>query len=231
MNDALLKVLSWVDTATVCNAIEVAQGKRGFSDFTRGTVVCPSLSGLPLVGYARTAKIASAEMPSEPTEQTQRRRLEYYRYVSESTAPSIMVIEDEDHPNCAGAYWGEINAQIHRRFGIAGVLTNGVMRDIDDIPEDFPILAGSVGPSHAHVHVTKIDVPVDVFNLKIKPGDMIHADRHGAVIIPPAIIPNMQSAIVQLFEMERIILDPLDEEEFNIEKLEEAWARFESIRV
>ena len=39
MNPDLLNLLRAVDTPTVCNAIEVAQGKRGFNAFTRGTMI------------------------------------------------------------------------------------------------------------------------------------------------------------------------------------------------
>lgn len=40
MTPSLLKLLQSVDTPTVCNAIEVAQGRRGFNGFTRGTMLC-----------------------------------------------------------------------------------------------------------------------------------------------------------------------------------------------
>ena len=36
IDSELLELLKSVDTPTVCNAIEVAQGKRGFSEFTHG---------------------------------------------------------------------------------------------------------------------------------------------------------------------------------------------------
>ena len=39
MQDTLLNVLGSVDTPTVCNAIEAAQGKRGFNNFTKATMV------------------------------------------------------------------------------------------------------------------------------------------------------------------------------------------------
>jgi len=231
MKDTLLKVLSWVDTPTVCNAIEMAQGGRGFDQYTRATVQCSTTKSLPIVGFARTAKIASKEPPIEACEVLRKRRLEYYHYVADSAAPSLMVIEDVDYPDCAGAYWGEINAHIHAKFGLSGVLTNGVMRDLQDLPEQFAIIAGSIGPSHAHAHVREIGRPVQVFGLTVKEGDFIHADRHGAVIIPPDILPKLDQTIAHLIEMESIVLGPISKENFDIEDLLKAWDDFEALRV
>ena len=65
----------------------------------------------------------------------------------------------------AKAQGGEVNAVIHKGFGLGGTLTNGVMRDLGDVPEGYPILAGSIGPSHGFVHVVANAVPVTVFGL------------------------------------------------------------------
>lgn len=163
MTPSLLTLLRKVDTPTVCNAIEVAQGKRGFDAFTRGTMLCSSPSEPAIVGYARTAKIAALQPPSEAQEVIKERRMAYYKYMAEGPTPSVAVIEDVDFPNCIGAYWGEINTTVHKGFGISGALTNGVMRDLGDLPEGFPVVAGSVGPSHGFVHVRELDTPVSVF--------------------------------------------------------------------
>ena len=170
IDSELLALLRSIDTPTVCNAIEVAQGKRGFSQFTRGTMVCSAPQSGPLVGFAKTAKIAALSPPNEDKEIIKNRRMDYYRYMSEVSGPSIAVIEDEDFPDCIGAYWGEINTKIHKRFGLSGVLTNGVVRDLGDLAEDFPVVAGSIGPSHGFVHVREIDTPVSVFGITVLPG-------------------------------------------------------------
>ena len=210
IDSELLALLRSVDTPTVCNAIEVAQGKRGFSQFTRGTMVCSAPQSGPLVGFAKTAKIAALSPPNEDKEIIKNRRMEYYRYMSEVSGPSIAVIEDVDFPDCIGAYWGEINTKIHKRFGLSGVLTNGVVRDLGDLAEDFPVVAGSIGPSHGFVHVREIDTPVSVFGITVSPGDLVHADRHGAVVIPNEVIPILKDAVHKLFASERLILDPAE---------------------
>lgn len=230
MSPELLDLLRRVDTPTVCNAIEVAQGRRGFVAFTRGTMLCSAPEGPPVVGYARTARIAAVEPPEEEPSVVRARRMEYYRSMASGPAPSVAVVEDADFPNCVGAFWGEINATVHRGFGLSGALTNGVMRDLGDMPRDFPVIAGSIGPSHGFVHVRAVGVPVTVFGLAVSPGDLVHADRHGAVVVPPEVVPVLHDAIEKLRATERLILDPARQAGFDFAAFEAAWARFEAAR-
>ena len=230
LDPELLTLLRSVDTPTVCNAIEVAQGKRGFSRFTRGTMICSAPEGGAMVGFAKTAKIAALEPPTENQDIIKERRMNYYRYMSEVDGPMVTVIEDVDYPDCIGAYWGEINTKVHKGFGLSGVLTNGVVRDLGDLAEDFPVVAGSVGPSHGFVHVREIDTPVNIFGMTVTPGELIHADRHGAVVIPNEVIPILKDSIHKLFASERLILDPAEKTEFSFDDFKKAWEDFEKSR-
>ena len=230
MNDALLNVLNSVDTPTVCNAIEAAQGKRGFNNFTKATMVASAPEEKSVVGYALTAKIAATSAPEEPAESLKERRMAYYKYMAEGQQPSVAVIEDCDFPNCVGAFWGEINTTVHKGFGVSGVVTNGVLRDLGDLPTGFPVIAGSIGPSHAFVHVREFGKPVSVFGLAVEEGDLVHADRHGALVIPSLVIPSLQHAIEKLIATERLVLDPASKPDFDFEAFAKAWAAFEAAR-
>jgi len=230
MDASLLKLLKSVDTPTVCNAIEVAQGKRGFDAFTRGTMLCSDPDAGAMVGYARTAKIAAVNPPEEPPEVIRKRRMEYYRHMATASGPAVTVVEDLDYPDCIGAYWGEINTTVHKGFGIGGALTNGVMRDLGDLPEDFPVVAGSIGPSHGFVHVREVATPVSIFGLTIHDGDLVHADRHGALVIPPEVVPDLEQAIQKLLETEKLVLEPARQPGFDFDAFERAWQAFEAAR-
>lgn len=230
MTPSLLKLLKSVDTPTVCNAIEVAQGQRGFNDFTRGTMLCSAPTEPAVVGYARTAKIAAVAPPTEDPDVIKARRMSYYKYMSEASMPAIAVIEDIDFPNCIGAFWGEINATIHKGFGLAGTLTNGVMRDLGDVPGGYPIVAGSIGPSHGFVHVKDIGCTVSVFGLSVNEGDLIHADRHGALVIPKQVVTHLETAIEKLVATEKLILEPATKPGFDFDRFKSAWAAFEQHR-
>lgn len=229
MTPDLLTLLRGIDTPTVCNAVEVAQGRRGFDAFTRGTMLC-SDPRHSVVGYAVTAQIAAVAPPSELADVVRARRMAYYKAMHDAPKPSIAVIEDLDFPDCIGAYWGEVNTTIHKGFGMSGALTNGVMRDLGDLPDGFPVIAGSIGPSHGFVHVRTLGQPVIVFGLRVGQGDLVHADRHGAVVIPPEVIPALAGAIKRLLDTEKLVLDPARAPGFDFASFERAWAAFEKAR-
>jgi regulator of RNase E activity RraA len=111
-----------------------------------------------------------------------------------------------------------------------GAVTNGVMRDLDVLDEDFPVLAGSIGVSHGFVHVVEIGTPVNIMGLEVSQDALIHADRHGALVIPPEVIMGLGQAIETVMTNEAIILGPARDPEFDIEMLEEIWAEFEARR-
>jgi regulator of RNase E activity RraA len=230
MNDSLLALLQKVDTPTVCNAIEVAQGKRGFNDFTKGTMLCSAPEAGAIVGYARTASIAAVAPPEEPTDVIKARRMDYYRHMAEGPRPAIAVVEDVDYPYAVGAYWGEVNTNIHKSFSMAGALTNGVMRDLGDLPDDFPVIAGSIGPSHGFVHVKTIGQGANIFGLHVPDGSLIHADQHGALVIPNDVIDHLEDAIKTLFKSEKEILVPSKAGKMSFEDFEKAWVAFEVAR-
>lgn len=230
MTPSLLDLLKKVDTPTVCNAIEVAQGGRGFANFTRGTMLASAPEEGAIVGYARTAKIAAQEPPTEPADVIKTRRMDYYRHMAEGPRPALAVVEDVDYPNAVGAYWGEINTTVHKGFGLSGALTNGVMRDLGDLPSGFPVIAGSIGPSHLFVHVREVGTGAEVFGMKVADGDLVHTDRHGALVIPPDVIDTLEAAIVKLLETEKVVLEPARAEGFDFEAFEKAWAAFEASR-
>jgi len=230
MNENLLKLLQRVDTPTACDAIEVAQGKRGFNAFTRGTMLASHTDVPAMVGYARTARIAAVAPPTEAPEVIKARRMAYYRHMSEGPRPAVVVIEDMDFPHCIGAYWGEINTNVHKGFGMSGALTNGVMRDLGDLPDGFPVVAGSIGPSHGFVHVKEVGTTVTVFGMQVADGDLIHADRHGGVVIPSEVLDTLEVAILKLLDTEKLVLDPARKDGFDLDAFETAWTAFENAR-
>ena len=230
IDDAFIRSLAQYDSPTLCNAIEVAQGRRGFNNFTRGTP-CAAMNGAKaMVGYARTAKIAGREPTPESAEIIKARRLDYFRHMAAGPRPAICVIEDTDGPDCVSAWWGEVHTAVHKGLGMSGALTNGVMRDLDDHEPGFAVVAGSIGPSHAFVYVREIGTPVSVFGLTIKDGDLVHADQHGALVIPPEILPELGAAIKKMQASEQIIIGPARAPGFDIDTLETAWKAFEKAR-
>jgi regulator of RNase E activity RraA len=146
----------------------------------------------------------------------------YYAYIDQGPKPSIAVIQDLDGNNGYGCLWGEVNSNIHKGFGCEGVITDGGVRDVPDIAPGFQMLAASVLPSHAYVHVVDYARPVDVAGMRVMDGDIIHADQHGAVVIPADVIAEVKGAAEQLARREAVIISAAQAPGFDIEKLRKA---------
>ena len=139
-------------------------------------------------------------------------------------------LEDLDFPHCVGAYWGEVDTTVHKGFGMSGALTNGVVRDLGDLPTGFPVIVGSIGPSHGFVHVVNTDEPVSIFGLSVNQSNLVHADRHGALAVPADTLAGLTDAIFRLQKPELLILDPARGPGFTFEVFERAWAELERAR-
>ena len=228
-NINILNEMSKVDTPTMCNALEAVMGTRTAVGFTKKQVTAadPNLSSI--VGFARTAKIRAASPPLLSPKKVQDNRLAYYDYVASTDLPSIVVIEDIDYPNCIGAFWGELNVAIHKGLKLKGTLTNGLLRDVGMLDEGYQVIAGSVGPSHAFVHIIELDTSVNILGLQVLPGDLIHADRHGAMVVPKIYIDAMPDALRLVIAKEEPILKAARSKDFTLEKLKSAWKESQDI--
>src|SRR4051794_32019052 len=185
-----------IDTPTVCNLIEiVTPHRRGFG-YTVKHLHCPFPDLPPIVGFAKTATIKAKEAFGAGDASYMARRLEYLDYLAAEPRPGISVIEDRDGAHAGyGAFWGEVQSNVHKALGVLGVVTNGSVRDIPMIAKNFQMLAGSLGPSHAYVHLESFGDPVTVHGMAVKSGDLVHADRHGAVVVPADKVEEMMKAM------------------------------------
>jgi regulator of RNase E activity RraA len=216
----LLDTFRKYDTPTIVNSLELLDSSFRTSGFTTEQLVCADTSLPPLVGYARTATIRSS---TEVDPNTKRERsLAYYQYVSSGTGPCVSVIQDIDDIPGFGSFWGEVNTNIHNALGVAGVLTNGSVRDLDVLAPGFQVLAGKIGPAHAYVRVEETGIPVEIFGMKVQHNDLVHADRHGAVVIPAELAKDLPNAIDLMIRREKVILDACKRDDFNYEVLKQA---------
>ena len=222
--DADLQLLTTWDTPTICNALEVVVPHRRATGFTVRPMVCLDPSLKPIVGRARTATIRAMDTPARSADELRQARIAYYEYVASADGPSVTVIQDIDPEPGFGAFWGEVNTAVHKGLGSLGAVTNGSIRDLDDCAPGFQLLAGEVGPSHAHVHVVDFGGPVNVCGMAVRHDDVVHADRHGAVVIPPEAVKELPAAVDLLTRREAVILECARGPDFGIERLRQAMA-------
>ena len=219
----LNKLTEW-DTPTICNGLEHLSSEYRVKSFTVEQMQCFDPSLPPIIGYARTAMIRSMTPPEGKPEDIREMRARYYETISAPPNPSISVIQDLDPTPGFGAFWGEVNTAIHKGLGCLGVVTNGSFRDIDACAPGFQLLGGKVAPSHAWVHLVAIECEVNIFGMAVKPNDIIHADRHGAVVVPEECVKELPSAIDVLNRREAVILEVARSPGFNVEILKKAMA-------
>ncbi|MBM3516426.1 MAG: RraA family protein [Alphaproteobacteria bacterium] len=220
----LLDELRRHDTPTICNGLEVLDDRHRNGCYTTLPFVARDPALPPIVGYARTVTIRSMRPPAGVGAEAAAKRLAYYEYIAMGPKPAIVVLQDLDTPGGTGAFWGEVQTTVHQALGCVGGITNGAMRDIAAMAPGFQVLAGLLAPSHAHVHVVATDGVVTVHGLTVRPGDLIHADNHGAVVIPHERAPALPAAIAVVMKRERLLLEAARRPGFSVADIRAALA-------
>lgn len=198
-----LEILRQWDTPTICNGLELVVPERRAVGFTVEPMLAADRKLKPIVGLARTGLIRAKEPPSGPIPP----REDWYDYVAAGDLPTLAVIQDIDERPGFGAFWGEVQSTVHLGLGVPGCVTNGSFRDVDMLAPGFQIIGGRMGPSHAHVHMVQMDCDVNIFGMLARTDDVVHADFHGAVVIPHDAVRKLPAAIDLVARREKVILD------------------------
>jgi regulator of RNase E activity RraA len=204
VSESQFSFLRSIDTPTVCNLMEIVAPERRGSFYTVKHLHCPFPNLPPMVGFAKTVTMRARDKVGGPSYMA--KRMDYLDYVAAAPQPGIAVIEDLDDPAGYGAFWGEVQTNVHKALGCLGTITNGSIRDIPQIAEGFQMLAGSLSPSHAYVHVEDFGIPVTIHGMAVNSGDLIHADQHGAIVVPVNTIDGMKAASEKLAATEAKII-------------------------
>ncbi len=198
-----LAVLQGWDTPTICNGLELVAPERRAIGFTVEPMIAADRSLKPMVGLARVGSIRAKEPPRGQVAS----RLDWFDYVADADLPTVVVLQDLDDRPGYGAWWGEVHTTVHKALGAQGCVTNGSFRDCDMLAPGFQIIGGRIGPSHAHVHMVEFGRPVNVFGMNAIHDDVVHADFHGAVVIPADAVRRLPDAIALCTRREKVILD------------------------
>lgn len=171
----------------------------------------------PMVGYA-----ATCTMRARGVHEPQQDQSELWQHVLAQPGPRVMCVQDYDDPPGHGAMWGEVMSTIFKALGCLGVVTDGCVRDLKEVREmDFNFFARSACVSHAYVRVEEIGVPVTIGGVTVKPGDLLHADRHGVLLVPQEIAAQLPAAADRIIEREQTLIKWVRSADFSAEKLAE----------
>ncbi len=185
LGEADLQRLSRLSTPTVYNGWEhITKHDRlgGFVNREPTTDYMPHMG--PMVGYAVTGVFE----PSNPAhlEGNPLAWKEYREYLGGESGPKIVITQDLDKPNFTGSVWGEVNASINRALGCVGAIVDGCVRDVDEVNAvGFKFLAARLCVGHAFGYPVRWNCETKAFGITVRPGDLIHADKHGFLVIPP----------------------------------------------
>ncbi len=201
-----LAALQQIDGCSLANAIETFRVRLRNEGFTAGATRCLFPQLPPMVGHAVTIKIrGSSPPPTGATRYTE--GTEWWDYVLSVPGPRILVVQDISTSRGAGAFIGEVHANILRALGCVGAVTDGAVRDLPAVERlGFPLFAARVSVSHAYEHIVGVGEPVEVDGLTIRSGDLLHGDAHGLQNVPADLLAQLPGVAASLAARERQLI-------------------------
>jgi 4-hydroxy-4-methyl-2-oxoglutarate aldolase len=199
-----LGLLQRFSTPTVANAIELFEIRPGDEGYLRPGLQCLLPDAPPVAGFAATCMYSSGRNLAYGKVES----FDYWEHVESVPGPRIAVWQDIDPYPGTGCPWGEVQSNIHKVLGCAGAVTNGALRDIEEVRGlGFPMLYGHTCVSRSFVHLVDYGIPLSFHGVVVKPGDLIQMDRHGALIVPLEVMPHLDQAIAEIERRERPVID------------------------
>ncbi|MHB8214987.1 MAG: RraA family protein [Candidatus Sulfotelmatobacter sp.] len=216
-----LDALRQIDTCMVANAIESFRVRLCNTGFADASIRCMFPDAPPMVGYAATARLRSGEPPMVGG--TFHDRADFWNSIAQVPAPRILVLEDMDDPPGRGAFVGDMHAAILKALGCVGYLTNGAVRELPSVRSmGIQLFAGNVAVSHAYAHIFEIGAVISVGGMEVRPGDLLHGDRHGVLTVPAEIAAKVPGVADGLRRAEQEVIDLCRSRDFSVAKLREA---------
>ena len=213
-----LDALRQLDTCMVSNAIETFDLRLRNAGFADASIRCVFEDAPPMVGYAATARLRSGQPPMAG--RRFRDRTDWWNSILEIPAPRIVVLEDMDKPAGVGALVGDGHGAILMALGCVGYVTNGAVRELPGIRKlGLHLFAGNVAVSHAYAHLFDFGCTVKVGGLEVRPGDLLHGNRHGLLTVPKEIAAEIPTVAAKLEQTEQKLIDLCRSSDFSMDKL------------
>lgn len=195
------------DSPTISNVIELFEVRPRTAGYMDGRIRANFPEMPAIAGYAATLSFRSADPPR--AQDASGGIDQHLILLNQMPSPQIVVIQDLDDPPAAACF-GEIMCSTYQAFGCVGLITNGAGRDLDQVRAmKFPVFTSQTICSHGYCHLLDFHTPVRVGGLTVKPGELIHADRNGVVVIPGGIAKALGRACEEFLAAEKIVLDAL----------------------
>jgi 4-hydroxy-4-methyl-2-oxoglutarate aldolase len=222
LSEENLDALRRFDTCMISNAIETFDARLRNTGFADGSIHCifKDADAPPMVGYAATARLRCGQPPMVGG--TFHDRTDFWNSILEIPAPRILVLEDMDEPPGRGAFVGDMHAANLKVLQCIGYVTNGAVRELPAVRGmGLQLFAGSVAVSHAYAHIFDLGAAVRVGGMEVRPGDLLHGDRHGVLTVPHRFASRIPDAAARLKQVEKTLIDFCRSSDFSVAKLRE----------
>ena len=218
LEPAVLEELRQLDSCSVANAIETFGVRLRNAGFADSSVHCIFEDFPPLVGYAATIRVRTSDPPMEGDSYYY--RLDWLEHLLSVPAPRVLVVQDMDHRPGLGSFIGDVHANILRALGCEGVVTNGAVRNVEAARAlKLQMFAGNLSVSHAFAHLFDFGGVVEVGQMQVRPGDLMHGDRHGVQTVPMEIAQKVPPVVRRMKGEEQEIIELCQSGAFTLEKL------------
>ncbi len=216
-----IEYLKSVDTPTLSNAIELLNVRprtEGFSDLS---IRCLFPEKGRMCGYAVTAQVETMTRSSPGGTDA---FLDLYEAVADSLRPVVIVFQEIGSHRDFAAHCGEVMATVFTRLGAVGLVTDCGVRDLPEVRAlGFQCFARGSIASHAYFHVARVGVPVQVGGLSICPGDLLHGDENGLLLVPPDLESTLKEKVEAIRSRERALMEYIRGSEFTLTGLRGHW--------
>ena len=224
LTEGELDALRQFDTCMVANAVETFNVRLHNTGFTNASIHCMFEDAPPMVGYAATARLRSGQPPMVGS--SFRDRGDFWNSILEIPAPRILVLEDKDNPPGRGAFVGDMHSAILKALGCIGYVTNGAVRELPSVRAiGIQLFAGSVAVSHAYAHIFDVGAAITVGGMEVRPGELLHGDRHGVLAIPAEIAAAIPAVAAEIQKAEKNVIDFCRSSAFSVAKLSEVMKK------
>src|ERR671917_2335372 len=208
-----LAFLKSVDSPTIANAIEPFKVRDRTEGFIGGQVRALFPEMPPMVGAALTVTMTNTPGAIAGRENYWR----MYEALSQLPAPSVLVVQDISGAPSRCALAGEVMATRAKRLGAVGMVTDGGLRDVDEVRRlGFGYFARYVVVSHGNFGVVGVGEPVVLDGQEVRTGDILHGDANGVVIVPRQVLDGLPDAVQQIRTRERANMDFINSAEYSI---------------
>jgi 4-hydroxy-4-methyl-2-oxoglutarate aldolase len=231
MQQDITDVLSQFDTCILADALDRIGLQMHNKGFTSPGLQCFTARCGSFVGYAATARVRASDPPMTGHRKTGHmyfRHTAWWQEISRMPSPRLIVIEDIDRRAGSGSCMGKIGAAVFSALHCVGAITNGAVLEIEDVSSTgFGLFAGHLSPARAYAHLVDHSSTVVINGLTISPGDLLAADRHGVLSIPPEALPKLAEIALEIQERKRTFVSFCQSSEFSLETMESRLEQFQ----